>query len=226
MRHTSNSKFISKPIDDIFFDCDSTLSSIEGIDELAARLGKGAEIAALTNAAMNGEVKLEDVYAERLRRIQPTRADLDAIAEAYRRTAIPDAKEVIARLSAIGKRVFVVSGGMAEAVVPFALWLGVPPGRIFAVPVLFDENGRFAGVAPSPLTTQTGKTQIIRAAREQGRAAMLVGDGSSDLAAREAVDMFVGFGGVVARPLVAQHADVFIRENSLRQVVELAEGKK
>lgn len=210
-------------MDDIFFDCDSTLSSIEGIDELAARLGKGAEIAALTNAAMNGEVALEDVYAERLRRIQPTRADLDAIAEAYKRTVIPDAREVIARLGAIGKRVFVVSGGMAEAVVPFALWLGVPRQRIFATPLVFDESGKYVEVAPTPLTTQTGKISVIRAAREPGRTAMLVGDGASDLAAREAVDMFVGFGGVVARPLVAQKADVFIRENSLAKIIDLAQ---
>ncbi|MBT4147320.1 MAG: haloacid dehalogenase, partial [Gammaproteobacteria bacterium] len=45
--------------DIIFFDCDSTLSEIEGIDELAERAGCGAEMAALTNAAMNGEVSLE-----------------------------------------------------------------------------------------------------------------------------------------------------------------------
>ena len=48
--------------DIICFDCDSTLSKIEGIDELAKNVGLGEELAELTNAAMNGIVPLEAVY--------------------------------------------------------------------------------------------------------------------------------------------------------------------
>jgi len=53
------------PYGTIAFDCDSTLSTIEGIDELAALIGvgvDGAEIAALTERAMAGEIALEEVY--------------------------------------------------------------------------------------------------------------------------------------------------------------------
>jgi phosphoserine phosphatase len=52
--------------DAVCFDCDSTLTRIEGIDELARRAGCATEIAALTEAAMNGAVALEEVYARRL----------------------------------------------------------------------------------------------------------------------------------------------------------------
>src|SRR5690606_25880766 len=64
----------------IFIDCDSTLSSIEGIDELA-RL-RGPEIfeacANMTNRAMDGEIPLDSVYGARLELIQPTRAECEA----------------------------------------------------------------------------------------------------------------------------------------------------
>ena len=46
----------------VVFDCDSTLSTIEGVDELALRAGVGDEVARLTTAAMAGEVPLDQVY--------------------------------------------------------------------------------------------------------------------------------------------------------------------
>jgi len=61
----------------VFFDVDSTLVTIEGIDVLA---GGNPEIASLTNAAMNGEIPLDQVYARRLELIRPTRAQVDALA--------------------------------------------------------------------------------------------------------------------------------------------------
>ena len=59
--------------DRICFDFDSTLSRIEGIDELAKRVGLGEEMTKLTNAAMNGDVPLEAVYSRRLELIRPDR---------------------------------------------------------------------------------------------------------------------------------------------------------
>lgn len=69
------------PVDEVFFDCDSTLSTIEGIDELARLKGVEDRIVELTNAAMDGKIPLQEVYAERLRLLSPTRADMRAIEE-------------------------------------------------------------------------------------------------------------------------------------------------
>jgi phosphoserine phosphatase len=49
------------PFELIIFDCDSTLSTIEGIDELARWQGRTQQVAELTNRAMNGDVPLESV---------------------------------------------------------------------------------------------------------------------------------------------------------------------
>jgi len=64
----------------VFFDVDSTLVTIEGIDVLA---GGNPEIARLTAAAMNGEVALDDVYGRRLEVIRPTLPDVEALGARY-----------------------------------------------------------------------------------------------------------------------------------------------
>ena len=92
----------------VVFDCDSTLSDIEGIDELAGNhLG---EIQALTSAAMEGRIPLEEVYGRRLEIIRPTRARVDAIGELYVQRLVPDAGETVAALRWLGKDVRVISG--------------------------------------------------------------------------------------------------------------------
>lgn len=225
-------------MDEIFFDCDSTLSSIEGIDELARFKGVEDRIVALTNAAMNGQLPLQEVYAERLRLLAPNRADMRAIEAAYKTTLVPDARDVIAALQSLGRRVLIVSGGLADAVVGFGVWLGIQRRDIHAVGVTYNTlTGRWWEYASHPqghlqesylmyedsaLTTQNGKVEVIRAARTAGKRAMLIGDGSSDLAAAHAVDLFTGFGGVVARPLVLANAPTYIGVNSLAPVMLLA----
>ena len=109
----------------IFFDCDSTLTSIEGIDELARLKGQFDHIAELTRRAMDGEIKLEEVFATRLDLLRPTRADLRHIAQAYRETIVPDAKETIAALRFTGCQVYIVSGGLLPAVQEFARSIGL-----------------------------------------------------------------------------------------------------
>ena len=98
----------------IFFDCDSTLSAIEGIDELARLKGKEWRIGVLTEKAMNGDLDLRDVYGKRLQAIRPTRGQLKAIEERYWDNIVPDTTEVIAALHFLGKQVFIISGGLAE----------------------------------------------------------------------------------------------------------------
>ena len=70
------------------FDCDSTLSKVEGVDQLA---GGRADVAGLTKAAMDGVVPLDQVYARRLELVRPSRADLDRIGRKYVENETEDA---------------------------------------------------------------------------------------------------------------------------------------
>jgi phosphoserine phosphatase len=228
------------PFDLIIFDCDSTLSLIEGIDELARLAGQESEISALTRKAMDGEVPLESVYEQRIVAVKPTRAQMRAIKKAYRDQAVPDAPVVVAALQGLGKHVFIVSGGLVEAVADFGEWLGVPRDHIFAVGMEYDQlsgewwryhrpndGEQFLAVEEHPLTGTGGKTAVIEneiRSNHKGRA-MLIGDGLSDLEARPAVDLFVGFGGMVKRARVLEGADVFIHKPHLSPILPLACGR-
>ena len=223
----------------VFFDCDSTLTAIEGIDELARLKGQFERIADLTRQAMDGEIKLEEVFAARLDLLQPTRADLRHIAQAYRDALVPDAKAAIAALRYAGCQVYVVSGGLLPAVQDFARALGLPKRNVRAVPIEFDQlsgqwwryeqhryggnpDERYLACAPTPLTETQGKRAILAELSGGETRTMLVGDGITDLEARDAVKLFVGFGGVVRRERVAAESDVFIDAPGLASIVPLA----
>ena len=80
----------------ICFDCDSTLSSVEGIDELARLRGPEvfASVVALTEDAMNGKIRIEEIFGLRLEAIRPTREDTAAVGRAYIGAMEPTAKSV------------------------------------------------------------------------------------------------------------------------------------
>ena len=203
----------------VLFDCDSTLSAIEGIDELAVHCRDDVE--QLTAAAMRGDILLEEVYGRRLRLVKPTRAAVEALGREYVAQLVPDAVETVAALHAAGVNVRIISGGLLPAVLAVARAVGVDGSHVAAVDITFNSDGSYAGFdSSSPLTMSGGK----RAAIERwavNRPAMMVGDGTTDLEARPAVDLFVAFAGVVERPNVINAADAVVRTNSLAPVLPL-----
>lgn len=225
----------------IFFDCDSTLSTIEGIDELAKLKGKEGRVGLLTNKAMNGDLDLSEVYGKRLKAIRPTRGQLKAVEERYVETVVEDAREVIEALHFLDKRVFIISGGLVDAVRGFGRWLGVQPENIRAVELEYNElsgewwryhepraqhDQTYLEYVEGPLTVSSGKPDIIDelAGEAHGRRFM-IGDGSSDLATKSVVDLFVGYGGVVARDKVKAESEIFIETVSLAPILPLIAGK-
>lgn len=205
----------------VIFDCDSTLTAMEGIEHIAAG---NVEIERLTDAAMRGEVPLEQVYGRRLEIVRPTRADIDALGTAYLEALVPDAREVVAALRDEGIEVRVLSGGLRPAVAALADALGIPAHHVAAVDVLFDDAGAFAGFdRASPLARAGGKREVVAAWREElPGPIVLVGDGATDLEAAGVVDTFIAYAGIVERPTVTGEADVVIRSRSLASVLTIA----
>ena len=198
----------------ICFDCDSTLSSIEGIDELARIHGPEvfARVEAMTRDAMNGRVPLEEVFGRRLDIIRPGASDAAAIGGRYLANVEPSAKATVGVLVERGWTPVIVSGGFRQAIRPLADFLGV--ARVEAVDLHFGPDGAYNGYDAAYPTTRTGgKLEVIRALRsELGPArVVMVGDGVSDLETRPEVELFIGFGGFVARDRVEREAAVFVR---------------
>ncbi|GAB4258725.1 MAG: phosphoserine phosphatase [Methylomicrobium sp.] len=207
--------------DRICFDFDSTLSRLEGIDELAVRAGCGDAIAQLTEAAMNGEVPLEEVYGKRLELIRPDRSAIEWLAERYRNEIVDGVDALFARLHAEARQVYIVSGGIRQSILPMASYLRVPEEHVHAVDVYFDDDGSYLDFdRGSALARAGGKAEICRQLKGDGLTLAMVGDGSTDLEAKQAGACFIGFGGVVDRPKVREGADHYVGDRSLLAVLQ------
>jgi phosphoserine phosphatase len=206
---------VDRPFRTVIFDCDSTLAALEGIDELSRE--HRAEVARLTELAMAGKLRLEEVYGMRLDKLRPSRAEVSRVGQLYVERMVPGVVETITTLRQVGIEVRVLSGGLLPAVRLLTRHLGIPDDHVAAVDIYFGADGGYTGFdRDSPLTRSGGKRQWIA---EQGerlpRPILLVGDGITDLEARPAIDAFAAFTGVVARPEVVSRADVVIEGPSM-----------
>ena len=206
--------------DIVCFDCDSTLSKIEGIDELGRQSGLYDELVALTNAAMNGELALEDVYGKRLALIKPDKAKMDWLADLYIAEMVDGVEEVFSTLLAQGKQVHIISGGIRQAILPLAEKLGLSNHHVHAVDVLFNADGSYKDFdQQSPLAKTGGKAVVCKQIQTTGTSMVMIGDGKTDLEAKHAGAKVIGFGGVMQRDVVIEQADVFVNEPSLKAVL-------
>ncbi len=206
----------------IFFDCDSTLTPLEGIDELARLQGDAVfkEVEDLTNAAMNGEVPITEVFGRRLKIIQPGTDTVKKVAQLVLETVEPTAKSTIEALRENGWTPMIISGGLTQVIEPLAEFLDI--NHIHAVDLSFNEDGSYAGFdTDAPPTRNGGKPEIVASLRKQlqPEKVVMVGDGISDLEVKSVADQFIGFTRYVAREKVVQEADSCI--TSLDQLVSL-----
>ena len=206
----------------LFLDCDSTLSTIEGIDELARAKGDEvfAQVVALTHAAMNGEVPITEVFPRRMEMIRPDRALCEKVAALYVETMVPGVDALIKDLKKAGWHPVILSGGFAPLIKPLARVLGID--HVEAVPLFFDEDGNYVDYGRDyPTTRNLGKNEVIREWKQAclPQRVVMIGDGVSDLETKPDVDLFIGFGGVVARPLVEQGCDLWFTDMEDRSLL-------
>ena len=210
----------------LVFDCDSTLSAIEGIDEIGRAGGPEvfARVEAMTNDAMNGKLPIEAVFGRRLEIIRPSAAQVAAVGRHYIETVEPTAVETLAKLRGAGWTPLILSGGFRNAIRPLADHLGIE--RVEAVDLFFDAAGGYVGYDREyPTTRSGGKPELIRALRREFSPArvVMVGDGVSDLETQPEVDLFVGFGRYVVREKVRAGAARFVL--SLAELPALLENR-
>ena len=214
--------YSERPFRSVYFDCDSTLSSIEGIEHLAGNRDQDIRdrLVELTNASMQGKIPLENVYGARLDLVRPTRSEVAAIGELYIAHLTPDADSVVAALHSLGKHVAIISGGLRPPVQELARHLGIE--EVHAVGIEFAADGAYESFdRTSPLARGGGKIEVLAEIGEDRRPLCLIGDGATDLEASRVTERFVGFGGVAVREVVEREARHFIRENTLAPLLSI-----
>mmetsp|Transcript_21056 Transcript_21056/g.58496 ORF Transcript_21056/g.58496 Transcript_21056/m.58496 type:complete len:275 (-) Transcript_21056:455-1279(-) len=212
-----------KAADAVAFDVDSTFCEDESIDELAAYMGVGEQVAAMTARAMGGTMDFKSALSLRLDVMKPSQATIQEFLAAHPHRLSKGIPQLLEVLKSQGKSVFLVSGGFRNIIHPLAHSLQIPEENVFANNILFDESGAYKGFDENEFTCRSGgKPAALKHIKEKFgcRSVIMVGDGATDLEARlEGVaSLFVGYGGVVARPNIAAKADWYIMD--IQQLID------
>ena len=125
----------------VCFDVDSTVITVEGIDELAKFAGKGPAVAQMTSAAMGGKLNFREALTQRLRIIQPSESMLSEFNRIHTFQTTPGVRDLINSLRKQGTDIFLVSGGFTQMIHPIAALLGLPNENVYANTILFDTAG-------------------------------------------------------------------------------------
>jgi phosphoserine phosphatase len=187
-------------------DVDSTLTTTEGIDLLAELAGSGAQVAAITEAAMRGELDFAESLKERVATLAGL--PLTALATANRAVGItPGALELITALHAEGWAVGAVSGGFTHMVAPLAETLGLDFYRANTLQV---ADAALTGTVLPPVIDRAAKAEaLVEWAAELGiplERTAAIGDGANDLDMLESAGLSIAFGGKPAVVAAADHA--------------------
>lgn len=202
----------------VVLDADSTLIRNEVIELLADEAGRGAEVAAATEAAMRGEVDFAESLRTRVAALAgvPEQAFARAIA---RIEPTPGVRELIGAVHARGGIVGVVSGGFHEVLDEIAPTLGVDVWRANR---LVRSNGALTGEVDGDIVDASAKAATLRAwVAEFGvdpRRTVAIGDGANDLLMMREAALGLAFN---AKPAVRQQADLVIGPVDLAEVIAL-----
>jgi phosphoserine phosphatase len=213
--------------DAVCFDVDSTVIAEEGIDVLAAYLGKGDAVAELTKSAMDGNTKFQDALAARLALMEPGKQQILECLKAHPLELSPGVDALMKSLQAKSVDIWLVSGGFRIMIEPVAKSLKIPISNIVANTILFDEAGNYNGFdSEEPTSRDMGKPKALEQIRAQKgyETMVMVGDGATDAQAKPPAKAFIGFGGVVQRQAVKEKADWFVTDfDDMTKIVELRE---
>ena len=188
----------------LVMDMDSTLITIETIDELAGLVGRKNEVAALTAQAMRGEIE----YDESLKRRVAVLKGLDesALTQLYteRVKLSPGAERMIAGVKRAGMKILLVSGGFTHVTERLKTRLGLDTVRSNTLVV---RNGKLTGELQGRIVNADVKREALLSACDELRATrdqiIAIGDGANDLRFMSEAGVSVAYR---AKPVVREKA--------------------
>ncbi len=194
-------------------DMDSTMITVECIDELADYAGLKAEVADITERAMQGELDFEAALDARVALLRGMDAAVIDRCREERVTVMPGATTLVRTMRAQGATCLLVSGGFTRFAGPVAEEIGFD--RALANELLI-EDGRLTGKVRRPIVGAAAKhdalTDAMGALGLDRAQTMAVGDGANDIPMIEAAGLGVAYH---AKPAASAAADARIAHNDL-----------
>jgi D-3-phosphoglycerate dehydrogenase len=208
----------------ILIDFDSTLVQVESLDVLAEltlagrsdKVERCAEIVRYTEAAMEGELTFTESLRRRIELLCAHKRDIEPLIALLNTKLSPSVVRNQLWFRAHAERIFVVSGGFIEFIVPVVERLGIKADHVFANEFVYAPDGLIIGAdETNPLAHELGKPTLVKRLSEQGivkHPACIIGDGYSDyqLRAEGAVEMFIALVENVHREKTTSLADFVI----------------
>ena len=191
----------------IVLDVDSTLIQGEIIEMLAAHAGSEAEVAAVTEATMRGELDFEEALRERVAILEGLDAGvLDQVYDAIQLT--PGVRTMVRTLRRLGYRFAIVSGGFSQITDRLAEDLGIHYARANELEIV---DGRLTGRIVGDVVDRAGKATALRQfAEDVGvplSAVVAIGDGANDLDMLNAAGLGIAYN---AKPVLREAADTAV----------------
>lgn len=200
----------------VVFDVDSTLIEDEVIELLAEVAGKRAEVAAVTERAMAGELDFAESLIARVATLQGLPESV--FTDVQQRIQITlGAKETIRAIQAAGGKVGAVSGGFNQLLTPLAAELNLDYARANQLEVV---DGVLTGKVLGAIIDRSAKAAALREwSKDSGLTrTVAVGDGANDLEMMAIAELGVAFN---AKPVVREKADVILEGKDLRGLLEI-----
>ena len=207
----------------LVMDVDSTLIMEEGIDLLGEEAGVGAQVAAITERAMRGELDFEAALRERVALLKGLPEDIfTRIAEKIHFT--PGAEDLVKELHKRGYKVGLVSGGFHETVDRLAEQLGIDYVKANRLEI---EQGFLTGQVLGEIVTKDTKLAMLKSWAAENKLELnqtiAMGDGANDLPMIQVAGMGIAF---MAKPIVREQAPYQIQECNLYRVIDLLDNRK
>lgn len=194
-------------------DMDSTMITIECIDELADYAGIKPQIAAITERAMQGELDFEEALRGRVALLKglETAAIQQCLDERVK--IMPGAEILVRTMAQSGAATILVSGGFTKFAKPVAQAIGF---ESFHANVLGEDSGSLTGTLDGPIVDSIRKDELLQSHAQTASLpldlCMAVGDGANDIPMLNRAGLGIAYH---AKPKAAQAADVAIRHNDL-----------
>ncbi len=202
-------------------DFDSTLVQCEALDELARiSLAKNpkkssiiSEIERLTTLGMEGEITIGESLTKRVALLNASRKHLTQLIKVLKHKITPSFFNNREFLSKNAARIFIITGGFSEYVLPIVKLLGLRPKQVLANSFRFDAKGKIIGFDQrNPLALPNGKSKAVRKLALKGEI-FVIGDGFTDYEIRKSgvATKFFAFTENISREKVVAKADVVVK---------------